>query len=156
MYYSVSKHNNVYLHTINSHCVSGKFRQYDYGLFGNLKKYGSLTPPKYDLSAVTAPVYLLYSNNDWLSHQTDVLKLYSELGNVQGKFLISDDNFNHLDYMFAIDAPKLVYNKIISLMTRHWCLGLLANVVFYVHIINKDTYILHVCSINVVLYIFTG
>lgn len=84
-----------------------------------MKRYGSLSPPKYELGKVTAPVYLLYSTNDWLSHQTDVLKLYSELGNAKGRFLISDSKFNHLDYMYAIDAPTLVYNKIISLMTRH-------------------------------------
>lgn len=84
-----------------------------------MQRYNSISPPKYNLGAVTAPVYLLYSSNDWLSHQTDVLKLYNELGNAQGKFLIADSNFNHLDYMYAIDAPTLVYNKIISLMTRH-------------------------------------
>lgn len=99
--------------------LAGYFRKYDYGLIGNMKHYNSMFPPSYSLSTVTAPVYLLYSTNDWLSHQTDVLKLYKQLGNAKGKFLISDSNFNHLDYMYAIDAPKLVYNKIISLMTRH-------------------------------------
>jgi hypothetical protein len=49
-------------------CVSaGKFRQYDYGLVKNLLIYGHLSPPDYDLSKVTAPVALHYSENDWLA-----------------------------------------------------------------------------------------
>lgn len=40
---------------------------YDYGLTKNVLKYGSMFPPKYNLAAVTAPVYLHYSNNDWLA-----------------------------------------------------------------------------------------
>lgn len=45
---------------------SAKFRMYDYGFAKNLVKYGQMTPPEYDLSSVTAPVYLHYSDNDWL------------------------------------------------------------------------------------------
>lgn len=33
---------------------SGEFRQYDYGIFGNFKKYGQRTPPSYALDKVTA------------------------------------------------------------------------------------------------------
>lgn len=46
---------------------SGKFRMYDHGMFGNLNKYGSMSPPSYDLNKVTAPVALHYSDNDWLA-----------------------------------------------------------------------------------------
>lgn len=46
--------------------VTDKFRQFDYGLIGNLKRYNKLTPPDYDLSKVTAPVALIYSSNDKL------------------------------------------------------------------------------------------
>lgn len=117
-YTTLFRHNRKTRYT-SVFIFAGKFRQYDHGLVGNMKYYNSLTPPAYDLSKVSAPVYLHYSTNDWLSHKTDVLKLYEQLGNVKGKFLVSDDNFNHLDYMYAIDAPTLLYNKIISLMTRH-------------------------------------
>lgn len=46
---------------------SGKFRMFDFGMFGNLAKYGSMKPPKYDLSKITAPVALHYGDNDWLA-----------------------------------------------------------------------------------------
>lgn len=99
--------------------VSGHFRQWDYGFFGNLKRYGRISPPAYDLKKIVAPVYLLYSKNDWLAGETDVIKLYNSLGNCQGKFLITDSKWNHLDYMFGIDAPRMAYSKIISLAARH-------------------------------------
>lgn len=46
---------------------SAKFRKFDYGWIQNLIKYGQMTPPDYDLSKITAPVYLHYSGNDYLS-----------------------------------------------------------------------------------------
>lgn len=98
---------------------SGQFRQYDYGMLGNIKKYNSLLPPPYKLDQVKAPVYLIYSHNDWLAAKVDVEKLCSRLGNCKGKFLIEDSGFNHLDYMYGIHAPEYVYNKVISLMSRY-------------------------------------
>lgn len=98
---------------------SGNFRQYDFGLT-NLDHYGSLTPPAYNLDAITTPIYLFYSQNDWLSAETDVLKLCDGLGNsCQAKFLVADSGFNHLDYMYGIRAPELVYNNVIGLMSRY-------------------------------------
>ncbi|XP_071452982.1 lipase 3-like [Hetaerina americana] len=97
---------------------SGKFRQYDYGL-KNFFVYHRFTPPDYDLSLVTAPVYLYYSGNDWLSGKDNVIQLYEQLGNAKGRFLVTDKDFNHLDYLWAIDAKELVYDKIMSLMKRH-------------------------------------
>lgn len=46
---------------------SGEFRQFDYGKKGNMREYQQPSPPKYDLSKVTAPVSLYYSDNDWLA-----------------------------------------------------------------------------------------
>ncbi|XP_046395142.1 lipase 3-like [Ischnura elegans] len=97
---------------------SGKFRKYDYGL-KNFLVYHSLHPPDYDLSLVTAPVYLFYSGNDWLSGEENVMQLYEKLGNAQGRFRVVHEDFNHLDYLWAIDAKEMVYDKIMSLMKRH-------------------------------------
>ncbi|KAK7863075.1 hypothetical protein R5R35_010999 [Gryllus longicercus] len=98
--------------------VSFKFRQWDYTAT-NLFHYGSLTPPKYKLSKVTAPVALFYSGNDWLAAIKDVDKLYSEISNPIGKFKNSHSKFNHLDYLWAIRAKELVYDQVLSLMTRY-------------------------------------
>ena len=55
---------------------SGKFQQYDYGITGNKEKYNSLVPPKYDLSKITAPVHVYYSENDWLANTKVRIFLY--------------------------------------------------------------------------------
>ncbi|KAF2904689.1 hypothetical protein ILUMI_01486 [Ignelater luminosus] len=98
---------------------SEKFRQWDYGIVYNRVKYKRWSPPDYELENVKAPVYLYYTHNDWLAHVEDVEKLASELGNLKGKFLCSDKNFNHIDYMYGIDAPTLVYNDILETMKKH-------------------------------------
>lgn len=92
---------------------------YDYGLFGNNERYGSSSPPDYDLKKITAPVYLHYSDNDWLAHVKDVDELASKLGNLVGKFRVPDGKFNHLDYQWAIDAKSLLYDRVISIMDRN-------------------------------------
>uniref|UniRef100_A0AAR5PTV1 Lipase n=2 Tax=Dendroctonus ponderosae TaxID=77166 RepID=A0AAR5PTV1_DENPD len=99
---------------------SGYFRQYDYGILSNMAQYGRVTPPRYDVTQITAPTYMIYSKNDWLSAETDVNKLCNKMGDgCKGKILMSDFKFNHLDYMFGIDAPTLVYSKVISLFGRY-------------------------------------
>ncbi|XP_018364290.1 PREDICTED: lipase 3-like [Trachymyrmex cornetzi] len=95
-----------------------EFKQFDYGILGNTNVYGSLNPPNYDLSKIKVPVYLYYSENDWLADVKDVEKLYKELGNPSGKTLIANKKFNHLDYMWAKDVKKLVYDQIISRMKK--------------------------------------
>ncbi|GJQ87658.1 hypothetical protein Trydic_g17477 [Trypoxylus dichotomus] len=97
---------------------SAKFRKYDHGML-NLFHYGSLIPPDYDLSKVTAPVALAYSQNDWLSSVVDVHQLASELPNVVEYHLVSDKRFNHLDYLFAIDCKELLYNRLLSWLEKH-------------------------------------
>ncbi len=42
------------------------FIPYSYGWLQNLQVYGRITPPPYDLSKVTAPVYIFYGPNDLL------------------------------------------------------------------------------------------
>ncbi|XP_036147183.1 lipase 3 [Monomorium pharaonis] len=98
--------------------LPGKFKQYDHGILNNKKIYGTLNPPTYDLSKITAPVHLYYSENDWLSNVKDVEKLYSELSNPSGKTIIADKKFNHVDYMWATDAKKLVYDLVLSEMKK--------------------------------------
>lgn len=105
--------------------MSKKFCQYDYGIIGNLKRYGSVKPPEYDLSRVTTPIYLHYSDNDWLAHQDDVQLLYRRLPNVVGQLRVPLSTFNHLDFVYGIDAKKLLYDKVMAIMKRH-----LANIPF--------------------------
>ncbi|XP_044748536.1 lipase 3-like [Coccinella septempunctata] len=93
---------------------SGKFRQYDHFPFNSLH-YGPLhpiNPPSYNLKKVKAPVYLFYSNNDWLSHPKDVDNLCSKLGNCKSKTLVAENRFNHLDYVLGKHAKERIYTEV--------------------------------------------
>ncbi|CAL1688828.1 unnamed protein product [Lasius platythorax] len=94
----------------------GKFKYFSNGLRNNKKVRNSRISPDYDVKNIKVPVSLHYSKNDWLANVKDVEKLYSELGNPYGIFLVKDKKFNHLDYMWAKDAKTLLYDQIISLM----------------------------------------
>lgn len=98
---------------------SGEFRKYDYGESENLIRYNAQTPPNYKLERITAPLYLMYSYNDWMSDETDVLRLSERLPNVKTKYLMPDECWNHLDYIFAIHANIMVNDKIIKWMNSY-------------------------------------
>lgn len=98
----------------------GEFRRWDYGIWNNYKHYGSLSPPKYKLKNVRVPVHLFYAANDWLADEKDVRRLYEELGNPNAAMLISDSKFNHLDFIFAVDSKKLLYENLIALMKKYY------------------------------------
>ncbi|XP_032520699.2 lipase 1-like [Danaus plexippus] len=95
--------------------IHGKeFTRYDHGVIGNLVEYGSMTPPRYDLSRIDAPVFLHYSQADPLAEVPDVERLHSELGNVLGKYRIEQPTFSHIDFVWGIDAKKLVFDRLIQ------------------------------------------
>jgi len=98
---------------------SGKFRMYDYGYFGNKKRYGSGSPPDYDLKKITAPVALHYGDNDWLAANSDVDKLAAQLPNLIGKFRVGHNKWNHLDFLYAIDLNYYLNDRVVSLMKRY-------------------------------------
>ncbi|XP_046748809.1 lipase 3-like [Diprion similis] len=98
---------------------SGEFRQYDYGKEKNLEIYHSVTPPAYNLTGINVPVSLHYADNDWLASITDVKRLYQDLPKTIGMFRVNFPKFNHLDFLWGIDAPKLVYEKVIYMMGKY-------------------------------------
>lgn len=94
----------------------GRFQQFDYGEKGNLKQYGTKTPPEYPLHKITLPIALLSSENDWLASDVDVTNLYVQLANPIEHYIVPLKEFNHIDFLWAIDAPKLVFAKLLQLL----------------------------------------
>ncbi|XP_048240638.1 lysosomal acid lipase/cholesteryl ester hydrolase-like [Haliotis rufescens] len=93
------------------------FQMYDYGSeTDNQKHYNQSTPPLYDVNKMDTPVYLFYSENDWLADVQDVKLLMSKLtrGQLQGSFYIP--KWNHLDFIWGVDAVNVVYKKIIDII----------------------------------------
>uniref|UniRef100_T1IYD6 Partial AB-hydrolase lipase domain-containing protein n=1 Tax=Strigamia maritima TaxID=126957 RepID=T1IYD6_STRMM len=96
------------------------FQYYDYGKAGNLKHYNTTEPPSYNLSRISAPVALFWSSNDYLADPKDVAALAPQLRNVPLIYRVPFDQFNHLDFMWAIDAKSLLYDKLITVMAKLW------------------------------------
>ncbi|CAH1156091.1 unnamed protein product [Phaedon cochleariae] len=94
----------------------GRFQQYDYGLEGNLIKYGTPSPPLYKMEKVKSKVYLMYAEMDNLASATDVRILSRELKNLVGLYKVPLRVFNHVDFIFGKDAYSLVYKKVLEVM----------------------------------------
>ncbi|EDW12735.1 lipase 1 [Drosophila mojavensis] len=95
---------------------SNEFQQFDFGILQNRKRYSSLKPPKYNLSSVTAQVILYHSQNDLLGQPEDVTRLYFALPNVVERYLVELPSFNHLDFLWGMDAPELVFGRMFKNM----------------------------------------
>lgn len=96
----------------------GQFKQYDYGKLTNNIVYRQEDPPNYDLSKVTTPVTLFHARNDWIADTEDVMTLYGQLPNAS-RVLIPWSRFNHMDFLWAIDVWKLVYEPMINILKHY-------------------------------------
>ncbi|KAL4714508.1 hypothetical protein ACJJTC_017571 [Scirpophaga incertulas] len=95
---------------------SNSFRRYNFNPLVNIARYGSRTPPRYDLSRITVPSYIFYTNNDVLVHPKDVGILIDSLSNVAGVHLVEEDDFDHVGFIWHSSAKSLVYDHVVEKM----------------------------------------
>lgn len=114
---------------------TGRFGQFDNGKIKNVQKYGKPKPPDYDWTKITAPVALYMGKNDYIAQPKvfnfqgniyctafkclalqDTIKLKQKLKNLKRYFVIKHSKFSHLEFLYAKDVKKLVYDPIISFM----------------------------------------
>ncbi|CAG7734755.1 unnamed protein product [Allacma fusca] len=86
------------------------FQEFDYGFLGNLQRYGTLFPPKYNLTENNVATFVMWGLNDWLVKPTSAARNIHELGNVTRSEAVKDKWFNHLDFMYAKNAKEMVYD----------------------------------------------
>jgi len=86
---------------------SGKISQYDFGSSKNKERYGTPTPPEYDVSQMETPVALYWGSTDWLATDKDVRIMKPKLKNVFAEKYL--DDFNHMDFLWGQRAAKEVY-----------------------------------------------
>ncbi|XP_012285753.1 lipase 3 isoform X2 [Orussus abietinus] len=98
---------------------SGEFRQFDYGSSTNKRVYNNTTPPSYDLTKINVPVAIYYADNDWLASVNDVLRFYTKLPIKAGKYRVPYPKFSHLDFLWAIDAPSMIYTRVLSMLQQY-------------------------------------
>jgi len=98
---------------------SRTFVRYDYGV-GNMVEYGQPIPPRYNLSSITAKVAAYWGQNDILSVPMDVSILIPQLPNVIKFNRVNYDMFNHLDFTYAKDVNKLLYNDVLQTLANNY------------------------------------
>ena len=78
------------------------------------------TPPEYDLTKFNVETVLYSGGNDWLADPSDVNRLVKMLPakNVLRHDVIEE--WMHLDFIWGMDATKLVYYDIINSMKKDW------------------------------------
>jgi len=97
-----------------------QFRQYDYGSpEGNYDHYNTSEPPSYNLTNIVTPILLYFSENDWLARPKDVKTLFKSLNVATSKAIeVNFPPFNHLDFLWAKDVKKLLYNDVLKQMKK--------------------------------------
>nr|CAD2209510.1 unnamed protein product [Meloidogyne enterolobii] len=96
---------------------SGLMQKFNYGSKrANQKHYGQNTPPLYNLTNIAnIPIYLYYSEADWLATKKDVEEtILQQIPQENIKLAKELPNFNHLDFIWGQDAAKEIYEKIIK------------------------------------------
>ncbi|CAF4863832.1 unnamed protein product [Pieris macdunnoughi] len=93
------------------------FRSYDHGLLQNLVRYGSITPPEYDLSKIAVDMTMHYTLGDILLDEQDVLAMAEAIPNCKVRRVARED-FSHTDFVRARDSKELVYEYVIDDLKR--------------------------------------
>ncbi|KAI1719861.1 alpha/beta-hydrolase lipase region domain-containing protein [Ditylenchus destructor] len=100
---------------------SKTLQKFDFGSKeDNMKHYGTIAPPLYNLSLVNVPTYLYYSESDWLADAQDVRE--SLLSVVPKEFIKLSKNlphFNHFDFLWGLKAHDEIYTEIINITQQH-------------------------------------
>nr|GMC92615.1 triacylglycerol lipase 1 [Ipomoea batatas]GMD01926.1 triacylglycerol lipase 1 [Ipomoea batatas]GME07638.1 triacylglycerol lipase 1 [Ipomoea batatas] len=92
----------------------GTFAKYDYGRLKNLKLYGQMKPPEFDLSEIPSslPLWMGYGGNDALADVTDVERTINELQSKPD--LLYLDDYGHIDFLLSVSAKEDVYDSMIG------------------------------------------
>lgn len=96
---------------------TGRFQHFDPDFFNNFVAIKNDTfAPDYNLENINAPVALFYSNYDFLAGAADVQLLKNRLPNVIEDFQVTEKVFNHVDFLWGVDAPRIIYNRILKII----------------------------------------
>ncbi|XP_051927682.1 gastric triacylglycerol lipase [Hippocampus zosterae] len=97
--------------------TSGKLSAFDFGAAGNMKHYNQTTPPRYQVRDVKVPTAIFSGGRDTLADPKDVALLLTQLSNLVYEQHIP--HWDHLDFIWGLDAPKLMFPAILKLLQQY-------------------------------------
>lgn len=90
---------------------------FDYGTKLNSIIYGQPTPKNYPLKNFNIPTVLYYGGHDLLVNTRDTNRLINEIKNsLIDHFYLPE--YNHLDFVWGLDAAKMLYPSILHFLNR--------------------------------------
>ncbi|KAH7518045.1 hypothetical protein FEM48_Zijuj09G0128900 [Ziziphus jujuba var. spinosa] len=104
------------LHHLFQMIRDGTFSMYDHGIFKNLKLYGQLKPPAFNLSNIpkSLPLWMAYGRNDALADMVDISHTLKELQSTPD--LLYLENYGHLDFIVSVTAKEDIYDHMIEFL----------------------------------------
>uniref|UniRef100_A0A667YTQ6 Lipase n=1 Tax=Myripristis murdjan TaxID=586833 RepID=A0A667YTQ6_9TELE len=96
---------------------AGKFMAYNYGRAGNMAHYNQSTPPEYHVRDVKVPTAVFSGGQDTLADPKDVAVLLTQVSNLT--FHKHIEHWDHLDFIWGLDAPQEMFHDILKLLQQH-------------------------------------
>ncbi|XP_054455228.1 gastric triacylglycerol lipase [Anoplopoma fimbria] len=95
----------------------GKLSAFDFGAAGNMKHYNQSTPPQYHVQDMKVPTALFSGGQDTLADPKDVAVLLTQVPNLV--FHENIDHWDHLDFIWGLDAPEQMFPSILKLLQKY-------------------------------------
>jgi dienelactone hydrolase len=96
------------------------FQRLDMGsVDANEARYGTPTPPPYDMSKIAVPTAVFWGKHDWLADPDDVQKILTTVPSEMLVYVKEQTTFAHLDYTWAPAARTEVYDDVVKLLNQY-------------------------------------
>ena len=98
------------------------FEELDFGIPGNEERYDSPTPPPYRLDSLGVPITIYWGGQDSVASPRNIEKILLELRGDPESPEVRDvlvSHYSHIDFVWGLDAAKVVYPDIIKFFERY-------------------------------------